>query len=150
MRTTNAQVRSAIATNCTRPYWIEYFAQTGKNCLTSTAAQQPPYSVIQSDVNDGYLHYDALDVNLRQSFGDKGMLLASYTWSHTLDNVDPDATSQNPNDPNHTSAAPSTATLSINTATASSSAATTPPLSISESAASPRSPAACPTTSSRA
>ena len=102
MRTTNAQVRSAIATNCTRPYWIDYFAQSGKNCFTSTAAQQPPYSVIQSDVNDGYLHYDALDVNLRQSFGDKGLLLASYTWSHTLDNVDPDATSQNPNDPNHT------------------------------------------------
>ncbi len=101
VRTTNAQVRSAIATNCTRPYWIYWFAQSGVNCLTSTAAQQPPYSVIQSDVNDGYLHYDALDVNLRQSFGDKGLLLASYTWSHTLDNVDPDSTSQNPNDPNH-------------------------------------------------
>jgi Carboxypeptidase regulatory-like domain len=102
MRTTNAQVRSAIATNCTRPYWINFFAQTGTNCLSSTAAQQPPYSVIQSDVNDGYLHYDALDINLRQSFGDKGQLLASYTWSHTLDNVDPDSTSQNPNDPNQT------------------------------------------------
>lgn len=100
-RTTNAQVRSAIATNCTRPYWVYWFAQSGVNCLTSKASQQPPYSVIQSDVNDGFLHYDALDVNLRQTFGEKGTLLASYTWSHTLDNVDPDATSQNPNDPNH-------------------------------------------------
>ena len=29
-------------------------------------------------------------------------MLASYTWSHAIDNVDPDATSQNPNDPNFT------------------------------------------------
>jgi hypothetical protein len=58
--------------------------------------------VIQSDVNDGFLHYDALDINLRQNFGSKGMLLASYTWSHTRDNTDPDSTSQNPNDPNQT------------------------------------------------
>jgi hypothetical protein len=100
VRTTNSAVRSAITTNCTRPYWTNWFAQNGVNCLTSSASQQPPYSTIQSDVNDGFLHYDALDVNLRKSFGTKGVLLASYTWSHTLDNVDPDSTSQNPNDPN--------------------------------------------------
>jgi hypothetical protein len=29
-------------------------------------------------------------------------VLASYTWSHTIDNVDPDTTSQNPNDANFT------------------------------------------------
>jgi len=96
----NLTARSATVTNCTRPYWINWFAQSGVNCLTSTASQQPPYSTIQSDVNDGFLHYDALDVNLRKTFGTKGVLLASYTWSHTLDNVDPDSTSQNPNDPN--------------------------------------------------
>ena len=101
----NLTPRSAILTNCTRPYWINWFAQSGATCLTSSASQQPPYSTIQSDVNDGFLHYDALDVNLRKSFGTKGVLLASYTWSHTLDNVDPDATSQNPNDPNQTGAA---------------------------------------------
>jgi hypothetical protein len=105
VRTTNNAVRSALATNCTRPYWIAYFQQSGVNCLSSTASQQPPYALIQSDVNDGYVHYDALDVSLRSDFGNRGMLLASYTWSHTLDNVDPDATSQNPNDPNQTGAA---------------------------------------------
>jgi hypothetical protein len=98
----NLTPRSATATNCTRPYWIYFFAKSGVTCSSSTAAQQPPYALIQSDVNDGFLHYDALDVNLRESFGEKGVLLASYTWSHTLDNVDPDATSQNPNDPNQT------------------------------------------------
>ncbi len=29
-------------------------------------------------------------------------MLASYTWSHAIDNVDPDTTSQNPNDANFT------------------------------------------------
>jgi hypothetical protein len=29
-------------------------------------------------------------------------MLLSYTWSHTLDNVDPDVPGQNPNDPNLT------------------------------------------------
>ncbi len=29
---------------------------------------QPPYSVIQTDVNDGYSYYDALDVNLSHRF----------------------------------------------------------------------------------
>jgi hypothetical protein len=105
IRTTNSAVRSATATNCTRPYWIAFFAQNGLNCSTATAAQDPPYAVIQSDVNDGFLHYDALDVNLRATFGTKGVLLASYTWSHTMDNTDPDSTSQNPNDPNQTGAA---------------------------------------------
>ncbi len=105
VRTAQNQVRSAQAANCTRPYWIAFFQKAGVNCSSSTAAQQPPYSVIQTDVNDGYVHYNALDVNLKQSFGSKGLVLASYTWSHTIDNVDPDTTSQNPNDPNFTGAA---------------------------------------------
>ena len=104
-RTDNITVRSATATNCSRPYWIAFFAQTRGNCLTAPPAADPPYSVIQSDVNDGFVHYDALDVNLRESFGSKGVLLASYTWSHTLDNTDPDSTSQNPNNPNQIGAA---------------------------------------------
>jgi hypothetical protein len=29
-------------------------------------------------------------------------MLASYVWSHALDNVDPDIPNQNPNDPNFT------------------------------------------------
>jgi hypothetical protein len=102
IRTAQNQTRTAQAANCTRPYWISFFQKSGVNCATATAAQQPPYAVIQSDVNNGYVHYNALDANLRHSFGSKGLLLASYTWSHTIDNVDPDITSQNPNDPRMT------------------------------------------------
>jgi hypothetical protein len=100
VRTPQNLTRTAQAANCTRPYWIAFYAQAGTTCdPVKNAGVTPPYSVIQSDVNDGFLHYDALDVNLHHVFSRSFEMLASYTWSHTLDNVDPDATSQNPNDP---------------------------------------------------
>ena len=103
IRTAQNQTRTAQAANCTRPYWVYWYNANGKTCSTTTASNpQPPYSVIQTDVNDGYLHYNALDVNVSHVFAHGLQLLASYTWSHTLDNVDPDTTSQNPNDPNFT------------------------------------------------
>jgi len=103
IRTAANQIRTAQAANCTRPYWIYWYAQNHLTCNTTTATNpQPPYSVIQSDVNDGYAYYDALDVNLTHRFGSRLSMLASYTWSHTIDNVDPDLPSQNPNDPNFT------------------------------------------------
>ena len=98
VRTTNSAVRSGTATNCARPYWIAFYQQKGIACATAPASTQPAYSVIQSDVNDGYSHYNALDVNLRGNYGNRGAFLASCTWSHTTDNVDPDLPSQNPND----------------------------------------------------
>jgi hypothetical protein len=61
--------------------------------------------VIQSDVNDGFAKYDALDVSLSRRFRRGVSMLASYTWSHAIDNVDPDIPSQNPNDPRVTGAA---------------------------------------------
>jgi hypothetical protein len=103
VRTQPGQVRSAQAANCTRPYWILWYALHNLACNTTTATNpQPPYSVIQTDVNDGYLFYDALDVNLSHRFSHGLSMLASYTWSHAIDNVDPDTTSQNPNDANYT------------------------------------------------
>jgi hypothetical protein len=103
IRTQPGQTRSAQAANCTRPYWIIWYAQHNLTCNTTTATNpQPPYSVVQTDVNNGYLFYDALDVNLSHHFAHNISLLASYTWSHAIDNVDPDTTSQNPNDANFT------------------------------------------------
>ena len=103
VRTLPNQMRTAQAANCSRPYWIYWYGQAGKTCSTTTASNpQPPYSVIQSDVNDGYSYYEALDLNLNHSFNHGLSLLASYTWSHAIDNVDPDVPSQNPNDTNFT------------------------------------------------
>ena len=103
VRTQPGQTRTPQAANCTRPYWIWWYNQNGTVCKTTAATNpQPPYSAIQSDVNDGYLYYDSLDVNLRHTFSSKLSMLVSYTWSHAIDNVDPDTTSQNPNDSNFT------------------------------------------------
>jgi hypothetical protein len=103
VRTAPGQVRTPQAANCTRPYWLWWYATHNAACNPAAATNpQPPYSVIQTDVNDGYLNYNALDVNLSHRFSRKLSVLASYTWSHALDNVDPDLSSQNPNDPNFT------------------------------------------------
>jgi Carboxypeptidase regulatory-like domain len=85
---------AANAANATRPLWI----------YDATRGITPAYSVIQSDVNDGFAFYDALDVDLARRFENGVSLLASYTWSHAIDNVDPDVPQQNPNDPNFTGA----------------------------------------------
>ena len=103
LRTAPGQIRTPQAANCTRPYWLWWYAQRGISCNPSKATDpQPPYSVIQSDVNDGYAYYQALDVNLSHRFGHALSMLASYTWSHAIDNVDPDVPGQNPNDANFT------------------------------------------------
>ncbi len=100
VRTEPGQVRSAQAANCTRPYWSAWYAEQGLTCNpNSSAGPRPPYSVIQSDVNDGAGYYEAMDLNLTHHAGDGSLLLVSYTWSHALDTVDPDVPSQNPNDP---------------------------------------------------
>lgn len=100
LRTTPGQVRSAQAANCTRPYWVAWYAQRGATCdPIHNSGPTPHYSVIQSDTNDGMGWYDALDVNLSHHAANGSALLASYTWSHTLDTLDPDLPSQNPNDP---------------------------------------------------
>lgn len=103
IRTAPGQVRTAQAANCTRPSWIAFYSQNGLACNPLAATNpQPAYSVIQSDVNNGLAHYNALDVNLSREFRHGISLLASYTWSHTTDTVDPDYTAQNPNDANFT------------------------------------------------
>jgi hypothetical protein len=103
IRTAPGQIRSAQAANCTRPLWNSWYSQRGLTCNPATATNpQPPYAVIQSDVNNGFAFYDALDVNLSHRFSHRLSVLVSYTWSHAIDNVDPDVPGQNPNDPNFT------------------------------------------------
>jgi hypothetical protein len=103
IRTTPGQIRSAQAANCTRPFWIQWYGQHGLTCNPARVTNpQPPFAVIQSDVNDGYAHYNALDINLNHRFTSRFVMLASYTWSHASDNVDPDVPGQNPDDPNFT------------------------------------------------
>ena len=101
IRTAQGQTRGAQAANCTRPLWVEFYTDAGRTCNTTTAnPPQPAYAVITSDVNDGFVTYNSLNVNLSHQFTRRFAMLASYVYSHTIDNVDPDAPGGNPNDPN--------------------------------------------------
>ncbi len=56
------------------------------------------YRRILATVNHGEAKYDGLQLNLRRSFSDLGSVLLSYTWSHSRNNVEPDAPGGDPND----------------------------------------------------
>ena len=103
LRTAQGQTRSAQAANCTRPLWVKFYSDAGRTCNPATAnPPQPAYAVIQTDVNNGFVQYQALNVNLSHHFSRRFTMLASYVYSHAIDNVDPDAPGGNPNDPNFT------------------------------------------------
>lgn len=103
VRTAQGQTRAAQAANCTRPLWVAFYANAGQACNPTTAnPPQPAYGVILSDVNDGFGTYNALNANLSHHFTNRFAMLASYVYSHSIDNVDPDVPGQNPNDPNFT------------------------------------------------
>jgi hypothetical protein len=81
-RTLPGQTRSAAAADATRP-------------ITPVNGG---YRRIQSTVNNGASTYDGLQLNLNRRFADNFQLLASYTLSHTRNNVEPDAPGGDPND----------------------------------------------------
>jgi hypothetical protein len=103
--TNPGDVRKAQVANCTRPLWVYFYEQNGLTCDSSSnqgkpgSVPIPAYSVIQGDVNGGFLFYNAVDVNLKHRFSQRLEMLASYVWSHAIDNVDPDIPGQNPNNP---------------------------------------------------
>lgn len=102
VRAAPGETRSAAAANCSRPYWIWWYQQSGAAC---GAAPLPPYSIISTDVADGVGWFDGLELNAARAFPSaRGAwtVLASYTYSHALDTVDPDVPSQSPNDANFT------------------------------------------------
>src|SRR6185295_15959282 len=74
VRTAPGQTRSATAADARRPI----------------APVANGYRRILVTVNNGESKYDGLQLNLRKTFERSDMLL-SYTWSHTRNNVEPDA-----------------------------------------------------------
>jgi outer membrane receptor for ferrienterochelin and colicin len=80
-RTAPGQTRPAATADATRP-------------ITPVAGG---YRRILVTVNQGEAKYDGLQLNVRKNFERSGMLL-SYTWSHTRNNVEPDAPGGDPND----------------------------------------------------
>lgn len=84
LRTAPGQIRSGANADATRP-------------ITPVNGG---YRRIMAIVNDGLSRYDGLQVNLNRRLGRRFSLSASYTWSHTTNTVEPDATQQDPNDAN--------------------------------------------------
>jgi len=84
LRTAAGQARSGAAADATRPI--------------------PPvnggYRRIIALVNDGLSRYDGLQVNLNRRLGRAFTVSAGYTYSHTINTVEPDGTQQDPNDAN--------------------------------------------------
>lgn len=84
VRTAPGQVRSAAAADAARP-------------IVPVANG---FRRIVGTVNSGEAYYQALQVNLRRQFANRFSLLASYTVSHTINTVEPDAPGQDSNDAN--------------------------------------------------
>jgi hypothetical protein len=84
VRTAQGQTRTAAAADATRP--ILPVANGYKRILAT--------------VNAGAAYYNGLTTNLRTRFGKRFSALTSYTWSHSINTVEPDATGQDPNDSN--------------------------------------------------
>ncbi|HVS00698.1 MAG TPA: TonB-dependent receptor [Thermoanaerobaculia bacterium] len=81
-RTAPGQVRPAATADATRP-------------ITPVAGG---YRRILATINQGESKYDGAQLNLRKEFSGQGSLLLSYTWSHSRNNVEPDAPGGDPND----------------------------------------------------
>ncbi len=84
VRTEPGQTRPASAADATRP-------------ITPVPNG---YKRILVTVNQGESLYDALQFNLNHNFSGKAQVLLSYTWSHSRNNFEPDATGGDPNDVN--------------------------------------------------
>jgi Carboxypeptidase regulatory-like domain/TonB dependent receptor len=84
VRTQPGQSRPASAADATRPI------VPGPN----------GYRRILVTTNLGEAKYRGVQVNLRRTFEDRFGVLASYTWSHTTNNLEPDAPGGDPNDVN--------------------------------------------------
>ncbi|HKC64187.1 MAG TPA: TonB-dependent receptor, partial [Pyrinomonadaceae bacterium] len=84
VRTSPTEVRSAAAADATRP--IMPVANGFRR--------------IQVTVNEGSSIYNGMQVNLNKRFSRNFSILASYTYSHTINTVEPDAPGGDPNDVN--------------------------------------------------
>ncbi len=99
IRTAQGQTRSVAAANAIRP------VQPAGTCTTASASFNPAsgncfnnYRQILAIVNLGAGYYDGLQFKLNKHFSNRLSMLLTYTYSHAIDTVEPDAANQNAND----------------------------------------------------
>lgn len=97
--TTAAGVRSAAIANPTRP------VQPASTCTTTSATFIAAiancfnnYSAVDAIVNDGSATYNGLQAKLSKQLSHHFSMLLTYTYSHAIDNVEPDAANQSADD----------------------------------------------------
>lgn len=95
--TTGQRIVSPIAANFFRKLGPNYFfvrALTGLNkatfdsLLTGTLRDPGPinpYADVNAQMSDGNSSYNAMNLELKKRFSDSFQFLASYTWSHSID-----------------------------------------------------------------
>jgi hypothetical protein len=84
VRTAPDQTRTAAAADATRPI----------------RPVPGGFRRVIATINEGTSNYDALQLNLNKRFGRRFSILASYTYSHTINSVEADSPGQDPNDAN--------------------------------------------------
>jgi outer membrane receptor protein involved in Fe transport len=101
-----ADIRSLAVANATRP------VQPTGTCTNQSASFIPAigncfnnYSSIMAIVNFGSGTYNGVQFKLNKQFSHHFSMLLSYTYSHAIDTVEPDAANQAPNDFNSLGAA---------------------------------------------
>jgi len=99
VRSAQGQTRSVAAANATRP------VQPTGTCTTTSATFNVAsgncfnnYRQIIAIVNLGSGYYDGLQFKLNKHFSNHFSMLLTYTYSHAIDTVEPDAANQNAND----------------------------------------------------
>lgn len=97
--TTAAGIRTAAVANATRP------VQPAAACTTTSPTFIPSigncfnnYAGVMAIVNLGSGTYNGLQLKLNKRFANHFSMLLTYTYSHAIDTVEPDAANQNAND----------------------------------------------------
>lgn len=92
--------RSTTIANATRPV-----QPAGGTCTTTSPTFNAAiancfnnYASITAIVNDGSATYNGLQAKLSKQFSHHFSMLLTYTYSHAIDNVEPDAANQNADD----------------------------------------------------
>jgi outer membrane receptor protein involved in Fe transport len=95
-----AGTRSSAIANATRP-----IQPTGGTCTLTSATFIPSignclnnYAAVDAIVNDGSASYNGMQVKLAKQLSHHFSMLLTYTYSHAIDNVEPDAANQNADD----------------------------------------------------
>jgi Carboxypeptidase regulatory-like domain/TonB dependent receptor len=97
--TTAGGIRSTAVANATRPVQpTAPCTTTSPTFIAAIANCFNNYAAIDAIVNDGSATYNGVQAKLSKRFSHHYSMLLTYTYSHAIDNVEPDAANQSADD----------------------------------------------------